>query len=325
MIQVNNSTMLTTNIILMVGLPASGKSQFVQKYKDAEYTILSLDTKTMSYAADIVTLEHEINKGNKVVIDNTNTVASNRKVFIDFAKHNNLTIGIHHMNTSKDDCLINSLHRMYKRHGQVFLHSSDIPATIKSESNNFVISAIFAMAKNFDKIDKSEGFDQIEVTKFERKEDWGYTNRAIFVDLDDTVRESVGEQPYPLEVKDVVILKNSEDILKKYKNAGYMIIGVTNQSAISKKILTASKVVELIEYTNKMLDNVIDDYKYCPHLPPKDVCYCRKPQSGMGVVMMHKHKLDLKQCFMVGDSTSDRTFAERLGIKFRTPEDFFNR
>ena len=32
--------MLTTNIILMAGLPASGKSQFVQKYKDLGYVIV---------------------------------------------------------------------------------------------------------------------------------------------------------------------------------------------------------------------------------------------------------------------------------------------
>jgi D-glycero-D-manno-heptose 1,7-bisphosphate phosphatase len=317
--------MLTTNIILMAGLPASGKSQFVQKYKDLGYVILSLDAKTMSYASDTATLEREINKGNKVVIDNTNTVASNRKVFIDFAKRNNLTIGIHHMNTSKEDCLINSLHRMYKRHGQVFMHSSDIPSGIKSEPNNFVISAIFSMVKNFDKINKSEGFDQVEVTKFERQENWGYTNKAVFIDLDGTVRESTGLEKYPLEIKDISILKNSSEVLKKYKASGYKIIAITNQSGVSKKVLTSQKVVELIEHTNKLLDNVIDDYYFCPHLPPKDVCYCRKPQSGMGVLMMHKHQLDLKQCIMIGDSTSDKTFADRLGIKFFNPTLFFDR
>ena len=68
-----------------------------------------------------------------------------------------------------------------------------------------------------------------------------------------------------------------------------------------------------------------NDYHFSPHLPPKDLCYCRKPQSGAGVLMMHKHKLDLKTCLMVGDATSDKTFAERLGIKYKHPNIFFNR
>lgn len=68
-----------------------------------------------------------------------------------------------------------------------------------------------------------------------------------------------------------------------------------------------------------------NDYHFSPHLPPKDLCYCRKHQSGAGVLMMHKHKLDLKTCLMVGDATSDKTFAERLGIKYKHPNIFFNR
>ena len=181
------------------------------------------------------------------------------------------------------------------------------------------------MAKNFDKISKLEGFDQFETTKFVRADSFGYTNKAIFVDLDGTVRKSNGELAYPTEISDIEILKNSVEVLKKYKSDGYKIIAVTNQSGISKKILTAQKCKDLIDHTNELLENLIDDYHFCPHLPPKDICYCRKPQSGVGILMMHKHKLDLKSCIMVGDSTSDRTFAERLKMTHRPPNLFFNR
>ena len=181
------------------------------------------------------------------------------------------------------------------------------------------------MAKNFDKVTKLEGFDQLETTKFVRIDNFGYTNKAIFIDLDGTVRKSKGTEMYPTEIEDIEILKNSTEVLKKYKSEGYKIIAVTNQSGVSKGTLTAKKVVDLIEYTNKLLDGVIDDYNFCPHLPPRTICYCRKPQSGVGVLMMHKHKLDLKSCIMVGDATSDKSFAARLGINYKTPNIFFNR
>ena len=317
--------MLSTDIILMVGLPASGKSLIVEDYEKLGYTILSLDKKTMFSATETASLDKEVKKGNKVVIDNTNITLDIRKKFIDFAKNNNLTIGTHYINTSKDDCLINSLHRMYDRHGEIYMHLSDVPAKYKKESNLFVISAIFSMSKNLEKVSKYEGFDQVETTKFVRKDNYGYTNKAIFVDLDDTVRKSNGEEPYPLKIEDIEILKNSTEILKQYKSEGYKIIAVTNQSAVARKKLTIPQVKELIEHTNLLLDNVIDDYNFCPHLPPKDVCYCRKPQSGTGVMMMHKHKLNLKSCIMVGDATSDKTFAERLGITYKHPNIFFKR
>ena len=316
--------MLKTDIILMMGLPASGKSSITQKYEELGYVVLSLDKKTMSSATETATLDREIEKGNKVVIDNTNTTIVVRKKFIDCAKKHNLTIGCHYINTSKDDCLINSLHRMYKQCGEIYMHASDVPAKHKS-SNLFVITPIFAMAKNLEKVTILEGFNEIETIKFVREDNFGYTNKAIFVDLDGTVRKSNGVQPYPVELEDIEILPRTFEILQRYKSEGYKIIAVTNQSGVAKRTLTIPRVKELIERTNELLGFVIDDYNFCPHLPPKDVCYCRKPQSGTGVLMMHKHKLDLKSCIMVGDATSDKTFAERLKITYKHPNLFFER
>ena len=45
--------------------------------------------------------------------------------------------------------------------------------------------------------------------------------------------------------------------------------------------------------------------------------------SGLGVHFIHKYKLDPSKCIMVGDMTSDRTFAKRLGFQFEWAKDFF--
>lgn len=316
---------MLADIVLMVGLPASGKSTIVKEYENQGYVIISLDKKTMRSAVDLEPLNDELNKGNKVVIDNTNTTKETRKVFVDYSKRNNLRIRAHYMNTSKDDCLINSLHRMYDRYGEIYLHKTQINPLHKNDTNVFVLSAIFSMAKNFEKIDNNEGFAQIATTKFVRDNRYDYVNKAVFIDLDGTVRKSKGVQPYPIEFEDIEILENSEKILREYKDKGYKIIGVSNQSGVGKKIVTDSRVNELIIATNASLNGVIDDYYYCTHLPPANMCYCRKPQSGMGILMMHGHKLDLSNCIMVGDQTSDKTFATRLGMKFYEPNEFFER
>ena len=62
--------------------------------------------------------------------------------------------------------------------------------------------------------------------------------------------------------------------------------------------------------------------RFCPHnVPP--TCYCRKPQAGMGVGLIREHDLDPSQCVYVGDQTTDKTFAKRLGFQYEDAKSFF--
>jgi histidinol phosphatase-like enzyme len=54
------------------------------------------------------------------------------------------------------------------------------------------------------------------------------------------------------------------------------------------------------------------------------VCYCRKPQSALGVYFIEKYKLDPRKCVMVGDQTTDKTFAKRFGMEYVDEKEFFN-
>ena len=45
--------------------------------------------------------------------------------------------------------------------------------------------------------------------------------------------------------------------------------------------------------------------------------------SGVWVDLMIKHKLDPRQSIMVGDMTTDKTFAARSGIQYYDQSDFF--
>lgn len=45
---------------------------------------------------------------------------------------------------------------------------------------------------------------------------------------------------------------------------------------------------------------------------------------GLGVELIEDYKLDPKQCIMVGDFNSDKTFAKRCGFKFVHSTQFFS-
>jgi len=114
-----------TDIVLMQGLPASGKSSLNVFYREKGYKILSRDKMNVS----MLKVLEKIRTFNitKVVVDATFSTTESRKPFIDYAKEKGLTIGCHAMKTSKDDCLINAMLRMKKITGEFYFHLSELP------------------------------------------------------------------------------------------------------------------------------------------------------------------------------------------------------
>ncbi|KKL52582.1 hypothetical protein LCGC14_2284000, partial [marine sediment metagenome] len=182
---------------------------------------------------------------------------------------------------------------------------------------------LFRYRKEFEKPTIEEGF--VSVTKSKPVFAWPleYTNKAIILDYDDTLRKVVnGAQKYPTRPEEVEILPGRKEILKQLKEEGYLFFGVSNQSGVARGDVTYDNVVRCFERTNELLEAEIE-FHFCPHRVPPS-CYCRKPQSGIGVYLIHKYKLDPTQCVMVGDQTSDRTFAVRCGFQFVLANEYFS-
>lgn len=324
--------MIKTDIVLLGGYPASGKTEEAQKYIAQGYRHLSKDVEKTTDAKFQDIVQEAIDNKEKIVIDNTLLTIESRDVYVQKAKKAGVTIGVHFKNISMEDTLINSFERCYQRHGEVYFHSSDVPDDVKKNfPNSYIVSGIFKLRKeeNPKKLKKSpnfptldQGLDDLQIDKFVRRAaPSDYTNKAIFVDLDGTVRETISGDKYPTTIHDVQIDPVMGSKLHEWAKKGYKIIAVTNQSGVNKGDMTLDECYDIVKYTDKQLGYVFDDYHICPH-GATQFCGCRKPQSAAGIHFKHKYKLDLKQCIMIGDRTTDKTFATRLGMSFYYPQDF---
>jgi D-glycero-D-manno-heptose 1,7-bisphosphate phosphatase len=183
---------------------------------------------------------------------------------------------------------------------------------------------LFKYKKEYQKPTIEEGFSNIEIIKFIRKDNSDFKQKALILDYDGCLRECVGGNgKFPISEDQIRILPRRKEILEDYKNKGYILLGISNQSGIAKKELTYNRAIELFDFTNKQLEVDID-YKFCPHQSAPIFCFCRKPQVGLFVDFMMKYKLSRKDCIFVGDLKTDETFAKRCGIKFFYAENFFN-
>jgi HAD superfamily hydrolase (TIGR01662 family) len=223
------------------------------------------------------------------------------------------------LKTSIEDAAFNAAQRMIERFGHL-LTPEEIKA--KKDPNTFPIVVLYKYRKALEIPDDDEGWSGIETRPFIRKTKPWFTKKALILDYDDTLRRTKGGNKWPHTPDDVEILPERKKVLERWKSKGYLLLGVSNQSGVAKNMPSAVVAAQCFDRTNALLGLDID-YEFCPHKVPPIICYCRKPGSGLGVTLIEKYQLNAAECIMVGDQTSDKTFAQRCGFQFQHCDIFF--
>lgn len=111
------------------------------------------------------------------------------------------------------------------------------------------------------------------------------------------------------------ILPGVPEALYALKEAGFVLVVVTNQSGIAQKIYTQRQMELCHIYLQEACDHVIDHFYFCPYHPSVTHSLARKPGTLMFEKAIAKFSIDVSQSWMVGDRTRDIIPARQLGIK----------
>ncbi len=140
-------------------------------------------------------------------------------------------------------------------------------------------------------------------------------NKALFLDRDGVIINERGD--YNFLPEHMVINKNILELMKKAQSKNYIIIVITNQGGIAKKLYTKINV----ENMHKMISSALSEhnikihhYFYCPHHSIVGKCICRKPHSLMIEKAAYMFNIDLPASFMVGDKQTDVDAANNVGV-----------
>lgn len=305
-------------IIMIIGPSGVGKTRWAEYWVAQGYVRLNRDTEQ----GKILSLVHKMNAcirdGKSVVLDNTFLTAEKRQPFIEAAHELGAIVKCYIRETNQGDAQFN----LCKRIIEAGVDITDLNAIkVHPSPNVFPSSVHFRHWKEFQKPTEEEGFDEIILMGFKRSPS-PYNNKALILDYDGTLRRSLGPENYPLKPSDVILLPKRKEVLQKYEEEGYFLLGASNQSAVGKGQLSYNDACDCFDKTNELLGLDID-YLFCPHKSGPINCWCRKPMPGIAVQFIEKYKLDMEQTIMVGDQTSDVNFAQRAGIQFRSAEEFF--
>lgn len=310
-----------TSVIMITGAPASGKSSVTKDWVKKGFISLNRDTEGGTVPDLLPKMKQLLADGQNVVLDNLFPTPQSRYHFIWAAKAIGAEVHCKIMGTSIEDASFNAVQRMIDLLGY-FPTQEEIKKS--KHPNIFPIAVLFKYKKEYQKPTVAEGFDTVETIKFVRRENPNFTNKALILDYDGTLRECIGGNgKYPVRKEEIEIKPNRTEVIQTYKDKGYIILGASNQSGIAKGVLDYVHCKTLFAHTNKLLGHEDIEACFCPHQSAPPVCYCRKPQVGMFVDFINRYKLDRKQCIFVGDYTTDRTSAARVGMQYFDQEEFF--
>jgi histidinol-phosphate phosphatase family protein len=138
--------------------------------------------------------------------------------------------------------------------------------------------------------------------------------RAVFLDRDGTLMVDVG---YPKEPRDVSLIPGAARALAALRASGFLLIVVSNQSGVGRKLLTLEQLEQVHQRFVGLLRRrgvEIDAALYCPHAP-EERCNCRKPSPQMIQAAATEFGLDLARCYMVGDRERDVEAGKSAGCR----------
>ena len=144
--------------------------------------------------------------------------------------------------------------------------------------------------------------------------------RAAFLDRDGVINE---DRAYVHRIGDFKFLPGALDALRALRQAGYLLVVITNQSGIARGLFSETDYHALETHMRQRLSEagvVLDSVQYCPHLPDAEVeqyrrdCECRKPRGGMIRNAAALLDIDTSQSVLIGDRLSDLQAGRAAGV-----------
>lgn len=141
--------------------------------------------------------------------------------------------------------------------------------------------------------------------------------RAVFLDRDGVINRKLPEGQYVTRWAEVKFLPGGAEAVKRIREAGFLVVVVSNQRAVAKGLMSEAELDCLHSRMWQELfggEKGFDAVYYCPHdeYPP---CGCRKPEPGMLLAAGRERGIDLSASWMVGDSESDVQAGQKAGCR----------
>ena len=157
---------------------------------------------------------------------------------------------------------------------------------------------------------------------------------ALCLDFDGTIRQSKTGSTFIKNFNDIELMPGIEDLIWKYRDNGFLILGISNQAGVAHGFKLPLEVEnEMMKTFNLFKKNPFHSAKQCYHDGKGKIePYChrsllRKPAYGSLAIMEVEcynagFIIDWDNSLFVGDRPEDEQCAIAAGIAFKHINDF---
>lgn len=284
-------------LLLIMGMPASGKSTLAADYVARGYVRFNRDERGGSLAEIAREIGRALAAGTpKLVVDNTYASRASRAALVDVARRYGATVRVIHVATAIEDAQAHAASRILELHGRLLE-----PLELAKSKQVGVLAprALFRWRRDYEPPRLEEGFASLETVVPARRARG--TREATFFELDDLIWH--GRPAHP---DAIVLVDGARERVAACRER--VLAGTTWQPGLGVDAIAAleARLAALLDRALTLL--------CCPHPAGPPICWCRKPLPGLALAFARAHDVDLSRSVHVGRSPADRGFARRAGM-----------
>jgi diketogulonate reductase-like aldo/keto reductase len=271
----------TGDVVLVMGIPGSGKSRIAETYVERGYLRLNRDERGGTLRELAGALDDALAAGSRdLVLDNTYLSRAWRNDVVAVAARHGVAVRCIWLDTPLADAQVNLVQRLLDRFGRL-LSPPELRAAARKEPGILTPTQQMRALRELEPPTDDEGFASIERFPFSRAEQNGRPGVFVAAAAAGNLAGKTTEAEAPHLVFDWRPDGPSEDL-----------------EAIAASLPAPA------------------EWAACTHPGGPPTCWCRPPLPGLALEFARRHSVDPGRSVVVGTSPAHRTLANALGARY---------
>jgi hypothetical protein len=278
-------------VLLVIGIPAAGKTQLAFEYVARGYVRLNRDERGGSLRGLAGELDDLLSSGTRrVVLDNTYLTRAARSYVIEAAAAHGVATRCVWLDIPLAQAQVNLVERLLELHGALPSPEA-LRRLAKAEPGVMAPTSQMRALRELEPPVLEEGFATVERLAFARQPPAGRTRAGVFV-----AAAALGQPGW------------ERMLAPGYAAAPHLLFDWRPDRP-------AAELDELADHLSSVVQGPVQR-ALCPHAGGPPRCWCRPPLPGLPLAFARAHGVDPSQSVLVGVAAAHRTLATTLGARY---------